>query len=98
MNRLTLDTRVVASTDQVSSELDGEIVLLNHRRGLYYGLDSGVGALVWRTVQAPVRISGIVRAVTERYEVDEARCTADVIGLLAGLEEAGLLQVLPGEG
>jgi hypothetical protein len=92
MDSLSLDAIVVASPDQVSSELDGEVVVLNHQQGVYFGLDAGVGALVWRTVQSPVRICDVVAAVLERYDVDEARCTQDVTALLDEMHRAGLIQ------
>jgi hypothetical protein len=92
MDSLTLDTRVVASPDQVSSDLDGEVVVLNHRDGVYFGLDAGVGAMVWRAVQSPVPIRDVVAQVMERFDVDEARCTADVTALLNEMLRAGLVQ------
>jgi hypothetical protein len=87
-----LDTVVVASPDQVSSELDGEVVVLNHRDGVYFGLDAGVGALVWRAVQTPVRVREVVAAVLDAYEVDAERCARDVTALLDELMRAGLLR------
>jgi hypothetical protein len=98
MDSLSLDTVVVASPDQVSSELDGEIVVLNHRQGVYFGLDAGVGALVWRAVQSPVRVGDVVSTVLDRFDVDEARCTQDVTTLLNEMLSAGLLQTAPGGG
>lgn len=92
MDALTPDTVVVASPDQVSSELDGEIVVLNHRDGVYFGLDGGVGALVWRTVQNPVRVAEVLAAVMDAYDVERERCTRDVFGLLQELRRAGLVQ------
>lgn len=92
MPSLTRDSRVVASPHQVSSELDGEVVVLNHRDGVYFGLDAGVGALVWRTVQQPVSVAAVVDAVLEAYDVDAERCTRDVTALLEELLRAGLLQ------
>lgn len=90
---LSPETVVVASPHQVSSELDGEVVVLNHRDGVYFGLDGGVGALVWRTVQEPVPVSAVVAAVLDAYEVEADRCARDVTGLLVELMDAGLVRV-----
>ena len=53
---ITTDSIVVASPDQVSSDLAGEIVMLNLASGTYYGLDE-VGARIWNLVQQPTPVS-----------------------------------------
>lgn len=89
---LSTDTVVVASPDQVSSELNGEVVVLNHQDGVYFGLDAGVGALIWRTLQTPRRVGEIMAAVMDAYDVDRDRCTHDVTSLLNELLRAGLIR------
>jgi hypothetical protein len=89
---LTADTVVVASPEQVSSELNGEVVVLNHRDGVYFGLDAGVGALVWRTLQTPRKVADIMASVMTAYDVEPDRCLRDVTGLLQELLGAGLIE------
>src|SRR5438874_308601 len=43
---LTLDSRVVPADELLSSELDGEAVILDLTSGVYFGLN-GVGARIW---------------------------------------------------
>ena len=93
---LSTDTVVVASPDQVSSELNGEVVVLNHRDGVYFGLDAAVGALVWRTLQSPRKVSEIMAAVMDAYDVDAERCIRDVTSLLNDMLRAGLIQTTAG--
>jgi hypothetical protein len=42
-----------ATRDQVSSDLKGEVAILDLKAGVYYGLDA-VGARVWELLQGPV--------------------------------------------
>jgi hypothetical protein len=50
MNReLSERSTVVAVRDQVSSDLGGEVAILDLTGGMYYGLDA-VGARVWELV------------------------------------------------
>ena len=89
-----LSTLVKHSTDQVSCNLNGEVVVLNLKSTLYFGLDE-VGACIWNSLQDPKRISDICRIVMDRFEVKEEQCRADVLDFLGNLDKAGLIQRIP---
>lgn len=90
---ITLSSTVVAGPGQVSSNVEGETVILELDRGTYYGLDA-VGARVWSLIQEPRSVASVRDALVEEYDVDPARCEADVLALLAQLEETGLVEVV----
>lgn len=90
MSALTLESVVVASRDQVSADLDREVIILGVTDGIYYGVDA-VAARIWRLVQQPVTVSAIVAAVVAEFEVDDAQGRADVLAFLAELEQRGLV-------
>lgn len=92
MERLKMTSRVVAASEQVSSELDGEAVILDLASGVYYGLD-GVGAHVWRTIQTPKRIEEIREEILERFQVEPERCTRDLFAFLRELERKKLVRI-----
>lgn len=83
--------RVVPSPHVFAREFDGELVLLDLDGGLYFGLD-GVGAAVWRALEQSGKIENAVDAVVSEFEVDEARARADILVLLAELEEKGIVR------
>ena len=78
---LTLDSRVVASDEQVHTSLGDEAVILGLQDGVYYGLDA-VGARVWALVAVPRRVSEIIALLVEEFDVSAERCERDVIALL----------------
>ena len=86
---------VVATKDQVSSDLAGETVLLSMQSAMYYGLDA-VGSRIWELVRAPIRVSDIRDTIMAEYDVEPARCEADVIGFLGELADKGLIEVTNG--
>jgi hypothetical protein len=88
---LTLDSRVVASEEQVHTSLGDEAVILGLEDGVYYGLDT-VGARVWALLAAPRRVSEIVAAVTTEFDVSTERCESDVLALLRELVECKLIR------
>jgi hypothetical protein len=88
---LALQSRVVLSDEQVHTSLGDEAVILGLADGVYYGLDA-VGARVWSLLVAPRRVSEIVDAVTEEFDVDRQRCEHDVLALLGELAEHRLIR------
>jgi Coenzyme PQQ synthesis protein D (PqqD) len=89
---ISLDSIVAISPDQVSCELGGEAVILNLKKGAYYGLDE-VGATIWSLIAEPVAVSKILETLLERYEVERGRCRDDLLALLAELRERGLIRI-----
>jgi trimethylamine:corrinoid methyltransferase-like protein len=83
---------VVAVQDQVSSDLGGEVAILDLAGGVYYGLDA-VGARVWELVQKPIEVHEIQETIIEEYDVDRARVERDVHAFLKRLTDEGLVEV-----
>jgi hypothetical protein len=83
---------VVASVDQISSDMAGEIVMLNLKNGTYYGLDE-VGARVWNLIQEPRSVSAVCDAILAEYQVEPDRCEGDLLALLGELAAAELIEV-----
>jgi hypothetical protein len=83
---------VVASDDLLASDFDHELVILNLRDGVYYGLQD-VGARIWKLVQQPVTLKGIRDVLVSEYDVDPVRCERDVRALLEALMERGLVKM-----
>jgi hypothetical protein len=83
---------VVAAGDQISSDLAGEVVMLNLTHGSYYGLD-GVGARVWSLIQSPQPVAAVRDVIQSEYAVDTTRCESDLLVLLEELAAAELIEV-----
>jgi hypothetical protein len=89
---LSPETVVAAARDQVSTELDGEAVILNLADGVYYGLD-GVGARIWELLASP-RTAGELRDdIVSRYEVDADTAWRDLADLLGELARRRLVEI-----
>jgi len=81
-NPLTLDTTVVASSQQVCCDVATEAVLLSMHDGEYYGLNE-VAATIWRLVQRPRSILEIRDALLDEYsDIDVAECERAVLEFL----------------
>ncbi len=89
---ISLRTIVVAGSEQVSTRLDDEMVLLELKKGTYYGLNS-VGTMIWEMVQKPQSVEAICRAVLKEYSVEPETCKRDVLRLIEEMEAAGLVEL-----
>ena len=89
---ISKESTVVVSSDQISSDLAGEVVMLNLKNGTYYGLNE-VGAHIWNLMQAPQSVAAVRDAILDEFEVEPERCEGDLLALLRDLEAAGLIEV-----
>ena len=85
-------TPVVPSPDQLSADLAGEVVIVNLKNGVYYGLDS-VGYTIWGLIQERKTVEQIHDAILEEYEVEPERLERDLAALLQRLKDEGLIKV-----
>lgn len=92
-NAISLESIVVASKGQVSSELGGDVVIMDVKSGTYLGLNSS-GARIWNLVQQPRKVSEIRDVICKEYDVEPDRCEIDVLGLLQQLAAKGLVELL----
>jgi hypothetical protein len=83
---------IVGSTHQVSTTLGDEVVMLELRESMYYGLD-GVGARVWALVQAPIRFDALVTAISTEYAAPATEVAADLQALMTDLQSRGLVEI-----
>jgi hypothetical protein len=88
---LDATSRIVAAGDQVSTELEGEAVILHLGDGIYYGLNP-VGARLWSLLEEPRAVAELRDALVAEYEVDVETAERDVIDLLDELMERGLVE------
>ncbi len=90
---MRLDSRVKASEEVISTELDGEAVLMHVSHGTYYGLNA-VGAVIWTLMKEPVTVERLCAAVVEEFEVEREVCERDAFALLQELKDAGLVEIV----
>jgi hypothetical protein len=90
---LSSDTHIVAASDVLTGEFDTDAVILDLRDGVYYGLE-GVGARIWSLLQRPTSLPALRDAIVAEYDVEAARCLADLRELCAELLRRGLIRAV----
>ena len=85
-----MTARLEVSPDALARELDGEVLVLDLRTSLYFGM-TGTAARIWQLVEAGETRDPIVATLAREYGADPSVIAGDVDGFLAELTERGLL-------
>lgn len=94
---LGINDIVVKSDDQMETDLGTETLMMRVETGMYYSVD-GTSRAIWTAIDGPTRVSDIVDALLQRYDIDRETCTAQALSFLNDLQAQGLISRLPGTG
>jgi Coenzyme PQQ synthesis protein D (PqqD) len=92
---IQLDCTLVASADQLSSDVNSEAVILDLKSGIYFGLNQ-VGARVWELLQEPRTVAEIRDQLLDAFDVEPQRCERELLDLLEHLRAERLVEVRHG--
>lgn len=92
MSDITEDTTLVAASHTVSTDLDGEAVILDTAAGEYYGLNE-VGTRIWTLLREPKTFGEVVDALLDEYRVDPDQCESEARQLVDQLIDNDLIEI-----
>jgi hypothetical protein len=90
---ITLDTRVVRSSEPISAVTGDALVMFSLEKGSYYGLND-IATAVWQRIEAPIAVTALCADLQQVFDVPLQRCEADVLDFLRKLESKGLLHIV----
>lgn len=90
---LSLTSTVRIKDDILFNDLQGEIVILSPKDGVYFGLDP-VGTRAWQLIQHHGRLGAVKDAMLKEYEVSAERLEEDLQDLVTRLVDNGLVEVI----
>ena len=91
-NENLADIVLKRAKDSISTELDGETVILNIETGVYNGLDP-VGTTIWNVLENPASFERLTAAVLDEYEVTRGQCIDDLCTFLSDLLKNKLIEI-----
>jgi hypothetical protein len=95
--KISENTVISVAEEQITGDLlDGEVVILNMKDDVYYGLDH-VGGRLWSLIQEPITFGQVIQTLLDEYDVEYQQCSEDVLGLLEDMLSKGLIEVKNGE-
>ena len=92
-NQIGPDTVVAQIEELVSSDLDGETVMMSVKNGKYYGMDA-IGSRIWALIKQPRSVSELYDILLREFNVDRERCEKDVLIFLNKLAEDNLIRIV----
>jgi hypothetical protein len=90
---LTLDTALHIPANVSFSVVGEDAFLLNTQTNKYYGLEK-VGARLWELLNEGKSLKDAHQIILSEYEVDPAQLEQDILELLEGLREHGLVEIV----
>jgi hypothetical protein len=90
---LSIASAVHVTDDVLFNDLQGEVVLLNLKTGIYFGLDP-VGTRAWQLIQDHGLLGPVKDAMLQEYEVSAEDLWEDLRDLVTRLADSGLVEVI----
>ncbi|MDB5712183.1 MAG: PqqD family protein [Sphingomonas bacterium] len=87
---LAADTILSRSGTALSTEVDGEAVLIGIETGRYYGLDS-IGTAIWNRIEEPCRFDALCARLIEEFDGDPVVIEEETRAFVAQLVERELV-------
>jgi hypothetical protein len=76
----------------LSTEVEGEVVMMDMENGLYFGLDA-IGTDIWNRLERPMTLAELTAVLAEDYAADVETIAQDVSALLRDMAENGLVEI-----
>lgn len=90
--QISPETHIRRRPPVLSTEVEGEAVMMDMEQGLYFGLDE-IGTDIWRRLEEPVTVGELVADLSQSYAADSDIIERDVSALLVRMAEHGLIDI-----
>ena len=94
MFEISADTLLVRSKSLFASPVDDELVMMDEKRGVYFGLNA-VASRIWDELSLPCTQAQMLEKLGEMYDVDLQTCEKEVSQFLQQLMQHDLIEVVP---
>jgi len=91
-DRFAPDVEIRWHSQQVSAEIDGEVVVMDVVEGKYIGFND-IASAVWRGLESSPTVAALCAELVRDFEGDPEAIRKDVMELLTRLDELGLIEV-----
>jgi len=88
---IQINSKIVRNNKIISSDMDGETVMMSIENGEYYGINP-IGSRIWELLEHPVTLSEICELLLKKYDVDANQCQTEVLKFANHLFEKKLIR------
>ena len=86
----------IAQSDVVDCDIGGDRALLHLQTNTYFTMNATASAL-WLGLSEPKSLDEMVKIVTEKFDVTDEQCRADIETLVGQMVEANVVRIVPDE-
>jgi hypothetical protein len=86
----TLGTKISRAPEQVSGDIDGQVVLLSMENEKYFKFNE-VGSRIWELMENPITVGDIIAKLRTEFDVPEDKVEIQVVGFLKQLKRINML-------
>ena len=76
-----LNAKIVQNKEIDASDIDGDKVMMNLEKGMYFSLNS-VGSRIWDIIENPTTADEIIKILLNEYDIAEEKCREAVVSFL----------------
>lgn len=88
---ITLNSVVNRSTNLVSNEIDGDLVMLSIKNSKYYGSEV-VGSRIWDLIGQPTPVVNVCDALVSEFDIDRSTCESEALTFLQRMLDEELVE------
>ena len=93
---MSAEKHFIAQSDVVDCDIGGDRALLHLQTNTYFTMNATASAL-WLGLSEPKSLDDMVNIVTEKFDVTDEQCRADIETLVGQMVEANVVRVVPDE-
>jgi hypothetical protein len=93
MSEITLTTKIQKNDNWLTSDMDGETVMMDIDSGKYYALTE-VGTSIWEKIDNPITLAEICDGLKEEYEVSAEQCKEETFTFVEMIHKFKIISVL----
>jgi hypothetical protein len=94
MNIINHQSIIQRSNKLVSSNMDGETVMMSIENGEYFGLNP-VGSRMWELIENPIEVDALIELLLDEFDVSREQCEIETMEFLNHLLDKKLLTIIP---
>lgn len=89
---ISIQSRVAINPDLLSTEIEGETVMMDVESGRYYALNA-IGSRIWQDLAGPIDVEDLCRRLEDEYDAPPAVIRQDVLRFLNHMLEQRVIRV-----
>lgn len=90
--QISADSIIQRNKDIISSEIDGETVMMDSSFNNYFGLKE-VGTFIWQLLEEKRSVREICETLIDKYDVSHGQCLEDILPFLEELHKQQMIEV-----